>query len=180
MVQPGYINITGIDLREFVRAAYDLSSPQGLGFLHAREGGLDDKTIDEIVGRRRISMDYVHGRSVKMHVRDDDGGLSINSQWYDHSTGQLKALLERVGLSPDLVDEARKAKDDYYAACRQKALEAVQANGGEIIESMDEHTDEDRSLGLFLLKEDGVLIEHFDYPNSRYTLSEPKQAEGER
>ena len=33
---------------DVIRAAYDLSTPQGLGFLHARPGGLDDETIARI------------------------------------------------------------------------------------------------------------------------------------
>ena len=37
MSEVGMIEVTGVDLRDMLRAAYRLSSPQGLGFLHADE-----------------------------------------------------------------------------------------------------------------------------------------------
>lgn len=98
----GMIEVTGVDLRELVKGAYALSRPVGIGFLHYKDGELDDATVDEIVrseGRSAVSMDYVYGRQCKFHVtRDEDGRLWTNSSWYDHTSSDLRALLKRVGI----------------------------------------------------------------------------------
>lgn len=97
-----YIEITGADLVEVAKKAYELSSLQGLGFLHAKDGPLPNADAQEIVdryasGRIALSMDYVHGRAVKLSVyRDDAGRLYIRNQWYDHSGAQLDALIAAI------------------------------------------------------------------------------------
>jgi hypothetical protein len=97
------IDITGVNLREFIKAAYDLSRPQGLGFIHARSGPLADEVVDEILksgGRRHAArMDYVLGRAVKMNIFDDDGQLTIHDTWYDHTPEDLDELLSRCGIT---------------------------------------------------------------------------------
>lgn len=94
------IDITGVDLHKFVKEAYALSKPQGLGLMHFQEGALDDKTVEEILscGDSRIaaSMDYVHGRAVKMVVFKKDDRLEIRDSWFDHSDSQLRQLLQAV------------------------------------------------------------------------------------
>ena len=100
------IDVTGSDPRELIKAAYALSKPQGLGFLHAREGELDDATVDEILGHERgflgviAKMDYVHGRSCKFTIwRDQETErLYIRNWWYDHDESQLEQLLARCGI----------------------------------------------------------------------------------
>ena len=96
----GYIDITGANLRVLVKKAYELSSPQGLGFLHFTPGNdLPDAEVDEILGRRQVSMDYVRGRSIKMHVLEKDGKRFIRDRWYDHSLDQLQSLLTAIGVN---------------------------------------------------------------------------------
>lgn len=97
------IDITGTDLRKFVAKAYELSQPQGMGFLHFTEGPLDEATISAILDVRNpgyclLNMDYVHGRSVKLGVYVRDGRWLINSRWYDHTARQLHALLAADGV----------------------------------------------------------------------------------
>lgn len=97
----GYLEITGVDLVKLAQAAYDLSSPQGLGFLHFREGGLSQAdALSQIrdVGHTALRMDYVHGRSVKLWVDRDGDRLFMRDRWHDHSPTQLAALLDRVGI----------------------------------------------------------------------------------
>lgn len=100
------IDITGVDLRKFVQEVYDMSIPVGLGFLHARPGGLSDADADAIInreepnGRIAVSMDYVHGRQCKMTVfRSDDGRLTIDNNWFDHTEPQFDELLKRCGIN---------------------------------------------------------------------------------
>lgn len=97
------IDITGVDLAKFVKDVYDLSRPQGMGFLHARDGALDDATVAQIIAQTerkplRLYMDYVHGRACKMGVSEKDGKLLINDRWFDHSEHALNELLRRQGL----------------------------------------------------------------------------------
>ena len=97
------IEITGCDLRLLVKKAYELSRPQGMGFLHAKPGPLSDGLVDDILMRDRgphpIMMDYVQGRAVKLSVRrDENNRLWIRSRWYDHSESDLQQLLEAIGV----------------------------------------------------------------------------------
>jgi hypothetical protein len=99
------IDITGIDLVKFVQRVYDLSSPQGLGYLHYVNTPLSEEEAKEYVdlnpkyGRNVVSMDYVHGRACKMQVWKEDEKLYINDSWYDHTDHQLKLLLEPFKIS---------------------------------------------------------------------------------
>ena len=99
------IKITGVSLREFVKAVYDLSRPQGLGYLHFESGSLSNEEADAIVNLRPpessvpLSMDYVRGRACKMSVFRDGGDLFIRGDWFDHTPSQLAALLQRIGVT---------------------------------------------------------------------------------
>ncbi len=97
------IEITGVNLVELVKRAYDLSNPQGLGFIHYKDGGLSDEQANSLIDendRYPVSLDYVCGRACKLDVfKSDDERLYIRNKWYDHSAQQLKDLLLSVGLS---------------------------------------------------------------------------------
>jgi len=97
------LDITGVDLRKFVRDVYDLSRPQGLGAMHYAPGPLPEHMIDAILAKRYasviISMDYVVGRACKMAViQTEDGKLQIHTPWYDHTDDHLRELLARQGI----------------------------------------------------------------------------------
>jgi len=93
------IDVTRHNMRNLVRSAYDLSRPQGLGFLHYKQGSLSDVEIDEILGesdeRYAVRMDYVNGRSCKLTVRRIGDKLYVHDEWHDHSSEQLRELLKR-------------------------------------------------------------------------------------
>lgn len=125
-----YIEIPADKLREACRFAYDLSSPQGLGFLHAKRVGLSDDEVDEIIrregfGRVAAHMDYVHGRSCKFVVfRDGEypdfsNRLWIRSDWYDHSDRQLEELLMALGIDDPAAkiasaQAAQRAENEHW------------------------------------------------------------------
>lgn len=97
------IIVTEEDLPVLVSKAYELSSPQGMGFMHARDGDLDADTRDSILEegkehpRNAVSMDYVHGRSCKFRVqRNDDGQPVVRYPWYDHTRHQFDQLIEAM------------------------------------------------------------------------------------
>jgi hypothetical protein len=89
------IEITGVDLIKFVKKVYDLSVPQGLGFLHYTEEPLTDEEAKSCIFKEPfiVSMDYVKGRSCKMNVTKENGKLFIPDRWYDHTDTQLEELL---------------------------------------------------------------------------------------
>lgn len=98
------IDVTKVDLVKLAQTAYALSGPQGLGFLHFTEGGLSEEEAKSIVNADTnnrwcaLSMDYVHGRSIKLHVRREGAKLVLDDGWYDHIDEQYKELLKSVGI----------------------------------------------------------------------------------
>ncbi len=100
------IDITGVDLVKFAQKVYDLSVPQGLGFLHFKSGGLSEEDARELIEKwenmkptnTALSMDYVHGRACKMHVRKEGGKLLIADTWYDHTDSQFEELLKSFSI----------------------------------------------------------------------------------
>jgi len=97
------IDITGSNLVDVVRAAYDLSSPQGLGFIHFEAGGgLTDDEVDSLIitdnDRIAVSLDYVKGRACKLTVFKDEDKLFIDNCWYDHSESALLELVDRIAV----------------------------------------------------------------------------------
>ena len=99
------IDVTAAPLLDLVKAAYDLSKPQGLGFIHARPGDLSDKDAQDIIDYEKpgsgiaARMDYVHGRACKLTVYKKDGKHFIQKPWFDHSDTQLAQLLSNVGIT---------------------------------------------------------------------------------
>lgn len=98
------IDITGVDLKELVKKAYELSNPQGMGYIHFREGPLSDADAQAILDIQQpsygaiLSMDYVKGRSVKLTVFQQDDKLYVRNDWFDHSEDQLKELLRYLNV----------------------------------------------------------------------------------
>lgn len=130
-----YIEIPADKLREAIKAAYDLSQPIGLGFLHAKGGELDEESVDEIISRERgwivASMDYVHGRQCKFHVYSDEGNpprYFVRHYWYDHGEYQLVDLLTRIGVdNPQEKIDAAKAEQEAENAAYEAAHAASSA-----------------------------------------------------
>lgn len=101
------IDITDVDLVEFVKEVYKLSSPQGLGFLHFTEEPLSDQEAKDIIGTTfdscvAVSMDYIKGRACKMTVFIEGDRKVIPDSWYDHSKSQLISLLDKFNVEHDL------------------------------------------------------------------------------
>jgi len=98
-----YVELPADKLPDAIRAAYALSEPRGLGFLHAQSGPLDDETVNEILDRGNgwaaASMDYVRGRCCKFTVYRDGERLFVLPRWYDHSNDDLVALLTGIGVT---------------------------------------------------------------------------------
>ena len=110
------IEITGVDLVEFVKKVYELSVPQGMGMLHYTPNPLSDEEAKQIVDRFKgdkmlaLSMDYVKGRACKMTVRREDGKLTISDNWYDHTDRAYQQLLEHFNIQ-------KPAENEHGCAC---------------------------------------------------------------
>ena len=95
------IEVTGVNLVDLVKGVYALSAPVGLGFIHFQEGELSTEDAEILINpdedaRIRVSLDYVHGRSCKFTVFNEDGKLYIRDTWFDHNESQLNSLLESL------------------------------------------------------------------------------------
>ena len=96
------IDVTGVDLVEFAKKVYELSVPQGLGFLHFKPEPLTDEEAKGCIRREGnivLDMDYVNGRACKMVVRSENGKFVISDTWYDHTDKALAQLLQHFGIA---------------------------------------------------------------------------------
>ncbi len=100
------IDVTDVDLVKFAQKVYELSKPQGMGFLHYTSDPLTTEEAEQLVESCKndtmcvLSMDYIKGRSCKMHVRRSGDKLTISDSWYDHTDEQLKELLRAFNVEP--------------------------------------------------------------------------------
>ncbi len=99
------IDVTGVDLVALVKAVYDESSSQGLGFLHFTPAPLTDDEAKALIRKDDrfgpINLDYVKGRAVKFAVMRRGDRLFVRSQWFDHSPSQLQRVLAKVGITTE-------------------------------------------------------------------------------
>ena len=88
------------DVKPLVQKAFELSKPQGLGFLHFNsDDTLSEDDLNQIIcpKTQEVHMDYVKGRAVKFSINRDNKGLYINDKrWYDHSDNALMELLSCI------------------------------------------------------------------------------------
>ena len=101
------VTITRDNLPKVIAKAYELSQPQGMGFLHAKPGEIPDDVLQQILVRsdagdnqyrKAIRLDYVQGRAIKLgiHFDADAGSYYLEDTghgWYDHSDEQWVELL---------------------------------------------------------------------------------------
>jgi hypothetical protein len=110
------IDVTKVDMVLFVKRVYELSRPQGMGFLHYTTDPLTDEEAKGLIQPSgRVSMDYVKGRSCKMVVFVEGDKKFIRDTWYDHTESQLRQLLLDVGIVPSI--ESTKARHGTACNC---------------------------------------------------------------
>lgn len=119
------INCTKVDLVKLAQEAYRLSKAQGLGFLHFTSEPLSKEEAEQYMHKddkfMRLSMDYVHGRAVKLTVRKEkDGELSLPDSWYDHTNEQYKELLHLVGIETQGISITEHGCACNCTDCREK------------------------------------------------------------
>jgi len=104
MIPENMIDLTGVDKVKLIQKVYEMSVPQGMGFLHYQNEPLSEedakrclreydpsRTFDQVI----IGMDYVHGRACKFNAWvNNEGELYCHDRWFDHTPEQLDVLLE--------------------------------------------------------------------------------------
>lgn len=104
-VEPPKFRIPADRLNLAVRTAYDLSVPQGLGFLHAQPGAMTEEEAEQVINitpGRAIRLDYVKGRAVKLSLNKDEEGYYVHDHgdWYDHGPRLWDEFKRIVGATP--------------------------------------------------------------------------------
>ena len=129
MTMPGYIDVTELDARALIRAAYAASAPFGFGILHAIGAELDDETLDITLSHMRevesgaFTLEYVHGRNVKLYVSQHNGRRYVNLDWPDHGADAMVRMLGWLGL-PDLDARVAKAQAELDEAAIADAVQS--------------------------------------------------------
>jgi hypothetical protein len=93
------IDITGVDLVKFVQAVYDLSKPQGLGFMHFRTGPLSDQDAKKCLppdGRIAVDTDYVNGRACKLGAKPSMEKKKLLSEMFGTIILMLNSLIYSI------------------------------------------------------------------------------------
>jgi hypothetical protein len=115
------IEVTGINLVEFVQEVYNLSVPLGLGHLHYTDS---DLSVDEAMliirqsedYQTAVAMDYVNGRACKMEVFKEDDKLYVRTPWHNHTDKQLEDLLGKFGI--DVTEKSRHSPACCCIGCK--------------------------------------------------------------
>lgn len=129
------IDVTGVNIEELVKKAYELSRPQGLGMMHFDPTPLTDDEVKSLISGSSesdgsIHLDYVRGRALKFGVFVNGGKSSIRAPWYDHDDQQLVDLLAHVGIAYEV------GNDEHSRACNcdpcriKQGKEALGLKGG--------------------------------------------------
>ena len=86
---------------QIIKAVYDLSRPQGLGFLHFSPEPLTDEQALACIPKPELPglhLDYIAGRACKFVLFSGPEGRYFDAEWwYDHSPDDLGNLIGRLG-----------------------------------------------------------------------------------
>ncbi len=100
------IAISRENLPKVIAKAFDLSNPQGMGYLHFKPGGIPEDELNRILARadetenpyrKNVRLDYVQGRAVKLSIDYEEGSQQWyleGDSWYDHGTAAWEELKE--------------------------------------------------------------------------------------
>ena len=81
------IDLTGMDKADVLARLYNASSPQGMGWLHAKAEPMGIDKARSLL-ERGAYFDYLHGRVMKVNLAGDQ----LNPALYDRDNGQGAAL----------------------------------------------------------------------------------------
>lgn len=90
------IDTKGLKKADVLAALYNNSRVQGLGFLQAVPGKMSPQEAQEILDKGYTYFDYLHGRVLKVDLKDDEG---FEEYLYDRDLGR--------GAAQRVIDEIR-------------------------------------------------------------------------
>jgi len=78
-------NTPKLTAMEAVKLAFSVSLPFGMGFIHHREGEIEQEELDKISkfadeNGGEINCDYVRGRMMKLYLTVEKDGISFSDQ----------------------------------------------------------------------------------------------------
>lgn len=169
MSKLGMIKITGCDLEALVKKAYQLSRPQGLGWIDKSQDKkeLTDNEVSNILSAPHedwvpVQIDYLHGKAVKLTVFRFDDQLYVENYWHDHSDQDFLALLSSIGIPEKAVHIAKNEKAEYKAMCLSKALKLLSSQGVVYGANLSLKHDEDIYNGLLQAREEGLVRQVYE------------------
>lgn len=77
------MDIKGISKAKILAALYNASRPQGMGFLHAKQGDMTEQEAQKLLDAGHTYFDYLHGRVMKIDLSGDD----LRTALYDRDNG---------------------------------------------------------------------------------------------
>ena len=96
------IEIQEHQIKELVKAVYNMSEPVGMGFLHYTPEDLTDEEAKGLIDMASktcvVSMDYVNGRQCKFSIFKVGDKFAVANSWGDHSDWEYAIMLNSVGV----------------------------------------------------------------------------------
>ncbi len=116
------VNIKGLDKARVLKALYDHSHVQGLGFMHAaEEGTVTVERCAELL-EKSTSFDYLYGRVLKVELSGDE----FDERLYDLDCGE--------GAAQRAVDSVRAEREDGGDATKNASGEKKEPTMEEKVE----------------------------------------------
>lgn len=85
------------NIKEAIAKAYNLSQPQGMGYLHFQPGVMPEDAAkvmaEEAEKKGEIYFDYLAGRAMKIGFKRYEDGWQCNiadGHWFDHSASAVE------------------------------------------------------------------------------------------
>lgn len=90
------IDVSDLAPRDLLQGLYLASRPQGMGFLHAKDGPLPDDELEQLTAELPQYFNYLHGRVMKVEIN----GEVLDPRLYDRDNG--------LGAAQSVVDAVRR------------------------------------------------------------------------
>lgn len=91
-----YVNVPVDKINDFVKKAFEISRPQGMGILHfSPNDTLSDEMIQSNLTNNEValSFDYLAGRAMKFRLFKEKGLYYFCERWFDHTEEDVLELL---------------------------------------------------------------------------------------
>lgn len=122
----GMIDVTGVNARDIIRYAYELSQPRGLGHMAFIPGEMPEETLEAIYRTLNrdagdgespgvaLSMGIVLGRNVCMAIYKWRDMYFIKPFWEMHTDQELEELVTLCELDSDRIITAREEARKHF------------------------------------------------------------------